>query len=454
VADTNSHPPGVRGRLSQLAGSLSNRVLEEVDADAVLEHVDIDALIARIDVDGLVARIDVDGLVARTDLDALVARVDPDALLERVDVDRLLDRVDVDRLLDRVDVDRLLDRVDVHRLLDRVDLDRVVAGLDLDAVVARVDLERALAGVDLERLVRQAGIPELVAESTGQVAGSALDLGRRQLVGLDVGISRFLHRLMRRDPDALPAGPPTLVADDRARIQAPDPEAARTKARFEVSGFYAGPVSRLVAFAGDVAVATSAFTAGVAALSWVLATLFGAQLPLAEDGGVPSGFSPSSRGCSSTGRPRRPSSVGRRSWRSPVCGSWHVTGRRCDHGTSWSARWCCRSASSSSASAAPGWSWTANGVRCTTCSRARPSSTTGAVGRRSCRHPSRGGSPTTAERRDRSRVIGRSTRRRPHLPWSVPTSPGPGDVRSRRRWFARGRARGRLDQHVADARQR
>jgi uncharacterized RDD family membrane protein YckC len=41
-----------------------------------------------------------------------------------------------------------------------------------------------------------------------------------------------------------------------------------------------------VAFAGDVAVATSAFTAGVAALSWVLATLFGAQLPLAEDGGV------------------------------------------------------------------------------------------------------------------------------------------------------------------------
>jgi uncharacterized RDD family membrane protein YckC len=259
VTATNSHPPGVRGRLSQLAGSLSNRVLEEVDADAVLEHVDIDALVARIDVDGLVARIDVDRLLARTDLEALVARVDPDALLERVDVDRLLDRVDVDRLLDRVDVDRLLDRVDVDRLLDRV---------------------------DLEQLVRQAGIQELVAESTGQVAGSALDLGRRQLVGLDVGISRFLHRLLRRDPDALPAGPPTLVADDRGRIQAPDPEAARTKARFEVSGFYAGPVSRLVAFAGDVAVATSAFTAGVAALSWVLSTLFGAPLPSAEDGGV------------------------------------------------------------------------------------------------------------------------------------------------------------------------
>jgi uncharacterized RDD family membrane protein YckC len=321
-ADTNSHPPGVRGRISQLAGSLSNRVLEEVDADAVLEHVDVDALLARIDVDALiartdidalmaridvdalvarvdvdglvarvdvdalVARVDVDALVARTDLEALIARVDPNTLLERSDVDRLLDRVDVDRLLDRIDVHRLLDRIDVHRLLDRVDLDRVVAGVDVDAVVARVDLERALAGVDLEALVRQAGIPELVAESTGQVAGSALDLGRRLLVGLDVGFSRFLHRLTRRDPDALPAGPPTLVADGRARIQAPDPDAARAKARFEVSGFYAGPLSRISAFAGDVAVATSAFTAGVAAVSWVLATLFGAGLPPPEDGRV------------------------------------------------------------------------------------------------------------------------------------------------------------------------
>jgi uncharacterized RDD family membrane protein YckC len=265
---SNGLPPGVRGRLSHLAGSLGNRMLEEVDTNAVLAHVDVDALIARIDVDAL---------VARTDLDTLLARVDPNALLERVDVDRLLDRVDVDRLLDRVDA---------NRLLDRLDLDRLVAGLDIDAVVARVDLERALDGVDLEGLVRQAGIPELVAESTGQVAGSALDLGRRLLVGLDVGSSRFLLRLTRRDPDALPAGPPTLVADGRARIEAPDPDAARVKARFQVSGFYAGPLSRIAAFAGDVAVATSGFTAGVAALTWVLATLFGVELPPAEEGRV------------------------------------------------------------------------------------------------------------------------------------------------------------------------
>jgi uncharacterized RDD family membrane protein YckC len=323
-------PGGVRGRLSHLAGSLSNRVLEELDADAVLERLDIEALVARIDVDGLVARLDVDALIARVDVDGLVARVDLDGLvaridvdgvvaridvdgvvaridldpllsridadglldrvavdriLDRVDVNRLLDRVAVDRLLDRVDVNRVLDRVDVHQLLDRVDLDRVAARLDIDALMARVDLERMLAEVDLEALVRRAGIPELVADSTGQVAGSALDLGRRQLVGLDVGVGRGLQRLLGRDPDALPAGPTTLVADSRARIEAPPPDQARTKARFEVSGFYAGPVSRVASLAGDVALATAAFTAGMGALAWILSTLLGVTLGTGERSG-------------------------------------------------------------------------------------------------------------------------------------------------------------------------
>jgi uncharacterized RDD family membrane protein YckC len=286
MMDPNSRPAGTRGRIGHLAGSLSNRVLEELDADAVLRHVDVDALVARIDIDTLVGRIDIDTLVGRIDIDTLVGRIDIDTLVGRIDIDTLVARIDIDGVLDRVDVDRLLDRIDVHRLLDRVDLDRVVAGIDVDAVMARIDLERAIGAIDLERLVRQAGIPELVAESTGQVAGSALDLGRRQLVGLDVGISRFIQRLLRRDPGALPAGPPTLVTDGRARIQAPDPDADLAKARFEVSGYYAGPLSRIAAFAGDVALATSAFTAGVAAMSWVVATLFGGELPPVGEGGA------------------------------------------------------------------------------------------------------------------------------------------------------------------------
>jgi uncharacterized RDD family membrane protein YckC len=182
-------------------------------------------------------------------------------------------------------VDRLLDRTDVDRLLDRVDLDRVAARLDVDTLMGSVDLERMLAAVDLEALVRRAGIPDLVADSTGQVAGSALDLGRRQLVGLDVGISRVIQRLLGRDPDALPAGPPTLVSDVRARIEPPEPSQARSRARFEVSGFYAGPVSRAASFAGDVALATSAFTAGAAAVSWMLSTLLGVTLGTAQRSG-------------------------------------------------------------------------------------------------------------------------------------------------------------------------
>jgi hypothetical protein len=289
MADTNSHGQGgVRERLGHLAGSLSNRMLEELDADAVLERLDIDGLVARIDIDGLVARVDVDALLARVDVDALLARVDVDGLVARVDVDGLVARVDADALLERVDVDRVLDRVDVDRVLDRVDVDRVLDRVDIDALMSRVDLERMLAGVDLEALVRRAGIPELVADSTGQVAGSALDLGRRQLVGLDVAIGRAIQRLLGRDPDALPSGPQALVSDSRARIEPPEPGQARAKARFEVSGFYAGPVSRVVSFAGDVVLATSAFTAAAAAVSWMLATVLGVTLGTSERSG-PSG---------------------------------------------------------------------------------------------------------------------------------------------------------------------
>jgi uncharacterized RDD family membrane protein YckC len=211
----------MRDRLGHLAGSLGNRVLDEVDPDMVVQRIDVDALLARVDVD---------------------------AFLDRIDVNALLDRVDVNALLDRVEPDRLLDRVDVDRFLQRVDVDA---------------------------LVRRAGVPELIAGSTGQVAGSALDLARRQLVGLDVGIGRVIARLLRRDPDALPAGPPLLVADGRRHVVPPAPDRPRERARFEVSGFYAGPLVRVLALAGDIALAGATFTWLAVALSWLLAVVFG-----------------------------------------------------------------------------------------------------------------------------------------------------------------------------------
>jgi hypothetical protein len=138
-----------------------------------------------------------------------------DDLLDRVDVNRLLDRVDVNRLLDRVDVNRLLDRVDVNRLLDRLDVNGLMDRVDVNRLAASVDVDSILETVDLEAAVRRAGVPEIVAESTGRVAGSALDLARRQIAGLDVVVDRLVNRLLGRDP-AVEPGPPALVGRDHA----------------------------------------------------------------------------------------------------------------------------------------------------------------------------------------------------------------------------------------------
>ncbi len=285
---------GGRRRLGSLTGSVSNRVIEEVDVDAIVRRVDVDALVARIDIEALLARVDVNQLLARVDVDGLLERVDVDGLLDRVDVDRVLDRVDVDRLLDRVGVDRLLDRADVDRLLARVDVDAVASRIDLDAqlrrvdldaAVARVDLDAALAEVDVEDLVRRAGVPELIAESTGQAANTALDLARRQLVAVDVGLIRLLQRLLRRDPGALAPGPPLLLTNREGVVQDPRLSGSRTRARAEVSGYYAGPASRILAFAGDVVASAAAFTAATVTISWLLAVSAGIAFDTTERAG-------------------------------------------------------------------------------------------------------------------------------------------------------------------------
>lgn len=116
----------------------------------------------------------------------------PDVVLDHVDVNALLDRIDVNKLLDRIEVNDLLDRIDVERLLDRVDL--------------QVLLDR----VDVRQLVARSGIPDVVAESTSQVAGSALDVARRQVVGLDFVVERVVDRLFRRDRSTFPSTPPLL----------------------------------------------------------------------------------------------------------------------------------------------------------------------------------------------------------------------------------------------------
>ena len=197
---------------------------------------------------GVVDGLDPDQIVAQIDVQALVDRIDPDEIIARVDVNELLDRVDVDRLLDRVDVDRLLDRVDVDRFLERV---------------------------DVEVLVRRAGIPEIVAESTGQVAGSAIDLLRRQAVGLDVIVMRALLRMTGKDPAEVPAGPSGLIGDSTGQASVPTRPGSRERDEYEVAGHYAGVLSRLVAYIGDVAAVFASWTAISAGLAYLGTAVFG-----------------------------------------------------------------------------------------------------------------------------------------------------------------------------------
>ena len=128
----------------------------------------------------------------------VVETVDPDVILAHVDLDVLLDRIDVDRILDRVDMDRLIGRVDLDHLIDRLDLDAL------------------LREVDVESLVQRLGVPGIVVESQTRLAGSFLDLVRRQLAGLDVVLDRVVNRLLRRDARSQPAGPRGLAeVEDR-----------------------------------------------------------------------------------------------------------------------------------------------------------------------------------------------------------------------------------------------
>lgn len=232
-----------RSFVSRVTGEVTGRVVQAVDPDAVLAEIDVDALMQRIDIQ------------------RVLDRVDPDALLDRVDTDRLLDRVDPNRLLDRVDPDRLLDRVDPDRLLDRVDPDRLLS---------RVDVEALLAQVDLEALVRRSGVPDIVAESTNQLAGRGVDLARRQLVALDVVLDRLVDGVLRRDRDEQPAGPPALVGANEHRSDS---------RRMAVTGFYTGAVTRAVSAGLDAAAIIFSFTLGVAGLDYLARVFLGLSIP-------------------------------------------------------------------------------------------------------------------------------------------------------------------------------
>lgn len=190
--------------------------------------------------------------------------------------DRVLDIVDPNLVLDNVDINNLLDRVDVNEILARVDLDAVLERVDVDALMKRVDVDALMERVDVQALVERAGIPEIVAESTSHLTGSALDLLRRPLVGLDEILFRFLNRIIGRNPEEFPHGPADLV--DWVDLHREDEEGSIK------TGRYAGPLTRLLAVIADSFVVTFGFTL-IAAGSSFLIQLFAPQFEIPTDKG-------------------------------------------------------------------------------------------------------------------------------------------------------------------------
>jgi uncharacterized RDD family membrane protein YckC len=166
------------------------------------------------------------------------------------------------RVVDVVDPDLVLDHIDVNALLDRIDVNRLMARIDVEALLARIDPNVLLRDVDVEALVRRSGIPEVVADTTREMAGSTLNLARRQVAGLDYVVSRALLRVLRRAP--ADAGVP-----DRLGTAEVGPE------RRVVTGLFAGSVARAAAYLIDVVLTTTLFTAGLAGLDYLTAALLG-----------------------------------------------------------------------------------------------------------------------------------------------------------------------------------
>jgi uncharacterized RDD family membrane protein YckC len=273
-----------RGLVGRVAGAVTGRVVDAVDPDVVLAHVDVDALVERVDLDAALSRVDIQALLERVDLNALVDRVDLDAALGRVDIEALMARIDLDQLLgrmdpnlllvrvdpqvvlDRVDVDSVLARVDPQVIVDRVDIDALLARVDPQAIVDRVDMDAVVARVDIQAVVQRSGIPDIVADSTRSMAASMIDLGRRQVVGMDVIVERVIFRILRRPTDQVIRGPESLTGGST-------PRGTET-----VSGNYAGAFSRAVSGLIDIGAIIGLYTLGAAGLGVLTTVLFGFSL--------------------------------------------------------------------------------------------------------------------------------------------------------------------------------
>jgi uncharacterized RDD family membrane protein YckC len=197
----------------------------------------------------------------------VMRNVDTSALLESIDVQAIVDQLDVDVIAARLDLDALIQRMDVDAIAERLDLDALVGRLDVDAIAARLDLDSLMQQIDLSRVM---------GRGTQEIAGSSLDLLRRQLVRIDSFVNRLVDRVLRRDRTTFPAGPAGLLDDPTTGLLEPE----QISRRRDVTGHYAGAVSRLAALAIDAFAAITIFGLLGAVGSYLLNNVIGIDLVL------------------------------------------------------------------------------------------------------------------------------------------------------------------------------
>ena len=266
--------------INSVADIIVPSLVDAVDIDETLGRVNLDELLANVDIEALMDRIDVQVLLEKVDLNRLLDRLDLDALLNRIELQNLVARLDLAALLETLDLNQLLDRIDVDQLVGRVDIEGVVERVDVNALVERVDVSSVISRVEIKPLVEDVvgvlseNIGSTVTRGTESLFRSLLDVVRRQMVGLDMVILGFVDRLFRRDTALLPTGPTLLVQ--------PGTEISSS----QVSGRYAGPVSRVFAFSIDLFLIFAFFTIGTSALNYLVRLLSGVQLERNGTNGV------------------------------------------------------------------------------------------------------------------------------------------------------------------------
>jgi hypothetical protein len=124
----------------------------------------------------------------------------------------VLDSVSVNEILEHIDLNAIVSRVDLNAIVGKVDMNAILNQVDLEALLDQIDLNAMIEKVDLDALVKSTDVGAIIAHSTGGVASDAVDLVRRQAVGVDEFVAALAGRLRLKRAQA-PAGPPLLLGE-------------------------------------------------------------------------------------------------------------------------------------------------------------------------------------------------------------------------------------------------